>query len=991
MCAMTKLEEGVASIRFRSLGELMNRMNLTWLARKNYTVISSLDELKIHISEAENYKIWAVDTETTGLMICNLSQDNPEKDHLAGICISWKRDQGIYIPLRHTRFANLPFKETIKYLRPYLETKDIVCHNGQFDGRVFYDIGIRLNIKHDTLLLYFNVDSNVSKGSKGLKALTEKKYNYEVIEFEDIFFSSKDHGLFIYLPKDLVRAYACADSDHTLQLLFDSFHLLTPGQRRSYNLDILVQNELVRSDYYGKGIDMALCKTLDEINTRDLTTIAEGIYHYAHYLICQAKGIDYSEGSYVFNIGSSADVSHLFYSLLGYKPLKFNDKTNQPSVDKFVLKAMLKERTSTPLNEIEESIISRIEYSCISEYEGMCSKKGKDDILVNRGEFSNYLYKLPYLIQIWRKLEKFRTSFFGPLLNNNFEGKYFSTTSMTRTQTARLIDPIQTLVGSLKKLIVPYDREKQYMMDFDFAQIEYRVMAGLSGIDWLVERLCNPEADYHREGGSLILGKAPEEITKSERSSLKSINFGIPYGMSEQGICESRYGIGLAPDVFEEKLKEIKELLSKWHAGLNQIWDMLENYRDIACTELPQSDLPDTMKGQKIGRIANPLGRTRVFYLERRDGKEFTQADYASIRRQAGNYPIQSYAREIFCNAFVKLCNRLKKEGLMDVLVEDPTSPSGYRFENKCIIIAYIHDECLMNIDKSVNPNLMHKFILEECMQVLKGHPNYYSGAAVINNWYEGKSDIFEAPIGYVQEMREMIDNGTNPAYDPSVSQRDYVLKQIEEWIAKRSMEEIEKFLPNIKVDHILDMSQIRPYFTNYFVKPKMFDFFGLWRQTIDDSKVKDPKDYKDQYTAMLAERLKGQGRADDFTQVLLETFLLREFGNVHIIYEDGTETDIKNNPDLDETNSDLSDDWLKINNHIYRFNMKEEDNLVEDIEVESMADGYSMEESFVEEQEYAIDEIQKELKKTLKDSYGLTKLFDMVEEDMRSSGVLHF
>lgn len=881
LAVSTQFETEVARSRSRSLNDLKAVMDLSWLSRKHYKVLHTKVEFDLALQEMAKYDLLGFDTETTGLNIFNLSKGNKLKDKLAGICISWKRNQGIYIPFEHTRFQNLDKRYVLRKLQPILETKSIVTHNGLFDGKVMYDEGIRLNIKHDTLLLYFNIDSNISRGSKGLKPLTEKRYNYEVIEFEDIFLSSQDYGLFTLLEEELVRAYACADADHTLQLFLDSFSYLTAGQRKSYALDILVQNELIRSEYYGKGIDMDLCRKMNDANNVDLERVSRAIYKYAHYLICKTNGIQNTDGQYVFKIGSGDELAHLFYDLLGYEVIKRNEETQRPSVDKFVLKAMLREQDGG-LTDFEDKLVDTIATSAIAGCGLEWVKQGKDDVLVDRAEFASYKYKLPYLIQVWRKMEKFRTSFFAPLLENNYEGKYFSGISLTRTQTARLIDPIQTMVGKLKRLIVPYNPSNEYLVDFDFAQIEYRVMVGLANVIELAARLSDPEKDYHREGGSLIIKKAPGDITNNERKSLKSINFGIPYGISIKGIMESRYGIALTAEERVKYSQEIADLLEKWHDGLYQISDMLNRYRDQAIMPISDENLPAPLKGKKIGRIANPLGRTRIFYLDKIDGSELDKGDIASIKRQAGNYPIQSYAREIYCKAVINLCRRLRKEGLMDVRIPDESQASGYRFENKVVITSYIHDECLLNVDKAVNPNLIQKIIYEECMQEIPGHPKYYCGINVIHNWYEGKSDIYEAPVGYVKEISE---SGLGE-YNPECVQRDFVLDQISDYIERRSAEVLHDLDSNLLNSGRIEVSDVIPKFQNYYVKGKMADFFGTWRKPAT-------KDSTDELGQLIYST--GGGGYDEFTEVLVETYLFRLHDRITVVYPSGLTIEFAN------------------------------------------------------------------------------------------------
>ncbi len=809
----------------KTLAELKAIMKLDWLDSKDYQIVNTEEKLEWAISQIEKAPIIGVDTETTGLNICDLSSDNPIKDKIVGMSISWTRNQGIYIPFEHVCFNNIDKAWALTRLRPYLENKSIVTHNGLFDGKVFYDEGIRLNITQDTMLMYFNMDSTVSKGSKGLKALTTRKYGYEVIELSDIFESESDAGLFQYVEYELVKAYACADSDHTLMLFMDSFQDLLPGQIKSYRLDVRVQNELVRSEYFGKGINMDLLHSLSKINADDIQILETLIYQYVGGTLARMHGLEANGNMYRFNIASSQDLVDVLFHKLGYDiPQGLKDK-GKLSVDKYTLRALQDIPADGP-DEVFNSLTAPT-LASINGKQVLLSTDG-ETVLLEWDKLKTKGCKLAHMISKIRKLEKLRSSFFNPLLQNNFEGKYFSAIKMTRAETARLVDFIQTLDGSLKKLIVPlaYKEKPQYLVDFDFAQIEYRVMAGEAGVTSVVEKLENPEADYHREGGSLILGKPPEDITGSERKSLKSINFGIPYGMSARGILQSRYGIGLTPEETEIHLAEIEQMLVQWDKGLHQIAVMLNNYRDKALTPVSDGSLPPHLKGRKMGRIANVLGRTRMFNLS-----DMSNQKKGSIRRQAGNYPIQSFAREVYCVAFCDFCDACKKAGLMDTRVPDPRRATGFRFENKVNIMAYIHDECLMSVDGDVNHEYLYKLIYENCMKKIEGYPRFYCGVNVISNWYEGKDDKFEAPVGYVQECVQ---------HDPPVlvswdtNHKKLALDGITDYMIRRIDRELQMIDPRTAQGYF-DLPYLVPKFKNYFVKPKVSVYIGLNSKPQDD------------------------------------------------------------------------------------------------------------------------------------------------------------
>lgn len=825
----SQFREYTHSRNARSLAELKHIMNLDWLKDKDYRIVNTAEQLDWAISCIEKAPIISVDTETTGLMIYNIPDTSPIKSVIVGMSISWERNQGIYIPFRHTRFPNLNLAYTLKKLQPYLETKSIITHNGLYDAKVFYDLGIRLNITQDTFLMYFNLDSTVGKGSKGLKAITHRKYGYDVIELSDIFGSESDAGLFAYVDEDVCKAYACADSDHTFMVFMDSFRELTPGQIKAYQLDVRVQNELVRSEYNGKGIDMNLLTVMNEINDRDIKTLEDLIYSYVGISLSKMHNKTDYNCRYTFNIGSAQDLQYVLFDLLKYPvPNELQGKT-KISVDKYTLRALDGISSDEP-DEVFDYLMPEDLLSDIVNHD--LDVHDKDAILLERNSLLHKRCKLAALITKHRKLTKLKNSFFAPLANDYVEGRYFSGIKMARAETGRLVDFIQTLDKGLKKLVVPIE-PNEYLLDFDFAQIEARCMIGLSGMTDLAEHLNVPEADYHREAGVLILGKPAEDITDDERKNLKSVNFGIPYSMTAYGILQNRYGIGLEKEEREQHLVEINEILDKWYASMTPIKNMLNRYRDQALTPVLDTALPSFLKGKQIGRISNPLGRTRLFYLD-----NISKQKVASIRRQAGNFPIQSFAREIFCTAFCDLDDAMKKAGLIDIKVPDETKPLGYRFENKVKIMAYIHDECLMSIDSSVNPYYMYKLIAENCMKQIEGHPTYYCGINIIANWYEGKSSKFEAPVRYVWEILE---KDPQIFREPKTAEetRDEVLAGIREFSLNRVEEELARISPQTK-NHVYDLREIIPRFKDYAIKPLVETHLKLHRKP----KKKDNNDF---------------------------------------------------------------------------------------------------------------------------------------------------
>lgn len=82
----------------------------------------------------------------------------------------------------------------------------------------------------------------------------------------------------------------------------------------------------------------------------------------------------------------------------------------------------------------------------------------------------------------------------------------------------------------------------------DYNAAELRVAAQLAGETRLLDAF-REGRDPHRLTASLLLGKAPEEITKDERQLAKAVNFGLLYGQGAKGLAAyalASYGVTMS-------------------------------------------------------------------------------------------------------------------------------------------------------------------------------------------------------------------------------------------------------------------------------------------------------------------------------------------------------------------------------------------------------------------------------------------------------------
>jgi len=810
--------ENINSTKIKTLKQLERSMDLSWTRHKNYKIINTIEGLKWVAQETKKAGFYGFDTETTGLNIYNMGRDNPQRDYLVGICMSWKEDTGVYIPLEHIRFQNAPKKETFEILQEVFENVPCVTHNGIFDGKVMYQEGIKLNIKHDTLHLLFSIDSDIKHFPRGLKYLTNYLFGYTPIEFEDIFEYEKDYRLFRYVDEDVARIYACADADGTLKAFNKLFPMLQKAHYRGYKKHIKLMPHILRSEYEGKTIDINLLKKKSDTNRNDLIMIENLIYKYVGADLSYHQTGSIGNQVYKFNINSVPELGNILFNKMGYP------RKSDRGIDKSVLRWW-----STLTTDEIDPVADKIFISDIISCDGKT-------ILLNRNQLLYCQCRMAILVQLYRKLAKNQSSFFDPILSGVTNGKYFSSINLCRAATYRMIDVIQTLDGGLKEVVAPTD--DCYQIGYDYCQIEARCMIGLSGHKTYAEMLDNPEADYHTISAAIIEKIKPIFVTKKLRKKYKPVNFGIPYGIGPKSMLEQGQGIGLSPDEYKKALADVVDAISKWKVGMKCVWDMLESARDDALTPLKnEDDKPFFYRGKNVGRVLSPFGRARYFLLD-----NLTESGKASIRRKAGNFPIQSFAFDIYIDGIIKLGECLEYEGLMDIKVPDDYSPLGYHFENKVVFREYVHDEVQMTIDKSINPKWMMKKIYENCIIHIEGHPTYYIGCSIVKNWGESKAGDHEVPFAWLESIPDNVEK--YGGYAETI--QDDIDKECAVFIKQRVVDEFAKIGKDIKTLESMTVDEIYE-FESYYLIGKMCDYYKEGRRHI-----KKNVSYNDEFIASL-------------------------------------------------------------------------------------------------------------------------------------------
>lgn len=889
----------------------------------------------------------SIDTETTGLNVYNLSEGNPDKSHCVAIPIAWEDNKAFVIFTDMEHFDSIPNRYAMERLAPFItkarynktstgteeeirsiqlfrkvtkepELKEmdvfstgqkssdaeatealekdrvvsfrrsainLVGHNVTFDGRVFFDYGVRPWFDDDTQQMAFVLSPKLIRGSKKLKMLTRKLLKCETPELEDIL-GKGNEDKYRYLTEKLVaEIYGCADADFT-RLVFKALRGIMSDELYSQyrKQDVPMLNILYEAEYNGMNSDQKALFEMAQHSQQNLEILRNFMYDYVGRVVAtrneqrklKAKldsGIltksEYSEQvqnislegmdcRFEFEIKASS-IRDVIYGILGYKVFGYtegdsNGNNKVPKTDKFVMKKLASckipqdARDSGHEWKLQHDVLaSGVDYAEYEDAKEKHSKRLSDMVLVNADEFNSCRYPLAIVLSKYAVLNKEYTSYFKPILDTNMEGKIFKNFSLARIETRRIMNPGQTMKGTLKALIKPYS-DDYYLLDFDMAQVEYRIMASLAEHTEIIHKMMDPEKDYHIETAAIVWRIPPYKVDKKLRKQTKSVGFGVPYGLSVMSLAETLFGAANDDTIFETQ-----KLLLKWEASNKPIMDFLERQRDKALLEwkLPDNlrefmdaykrEVVKDVKGKiisneyvldaygnkvpaKVGRIANRYGFYRTFDLENMDNRK-----ESSIRRKAGNYPIQSYAAELFRKILIRFYEICEEYGIQD----------------KIKWHMLIHDELLCSVHKSVHPFLIYKLVMKACMIRIKGHTNYFVGINVGNTWGEVKDDAREAPVYFVKRMIDRYDRGEfketwiDDAWE-------YVKPYRAKYIEDRIGEVLRRIIPDLDTC-IIDANTILEKMDNYTVRSYVGDCYKENRKIapLPSGATKEDEEYR--------------------------------------------------------------------------------------------------------------------------------------------------
>ena len=537
-----------------------------------YQFVNTPKAQQILVENLLKQKAVVFDTETTSL--------NELEAELIGLSFSYQKGLAYYIPLAEDREKAL---ETLQIFKPFFEKQDIlkIAHNFKYDLKVLtqYGISIRGNC-FDTMIAHYLLNPD---GRHGMDYLSEIYLSYTPIPIESLIGKKgKNQKTLRSVSLEQQTNYAAEDADITFQLYEKFAPQLKKENLESlfYNVEMPLMKVLAKMELAGVALDTDWLskESLDLEN--DLRELEKKIF-----------ALSREE----FNINSPKQLGDILFAKLHLDPKARKTKTGQYSTSEEVLQKLAGKHT----------IIGHI-----LEYRTYQKLK------------STYVDALPQEIQ-------------------PKDGRVHTHFSQTTAATGRLASlnpnlqniPIRTLRGQQIRGAFVADKGKK-IISADYSQIELRLIAEVSGEDNMIKAFQNGK-DIHASTASKLFKVPITDVTKSQRSQAKAVNFGIIYGQSSFTLSEQT---GLSRS-------EAKQMIDSYY----QTYPMLKEFMN-----------EQVLKARQNGFVETILGRRR--HLKDINSNNAVVRGHAE--RNAVNAPIQGSAADIIKIAMINIDKALHEQNL---------------------------------------------------------------------------------------------------------------------------------------------------------------------------------------------------------------------------------------------------------------------------------------------------------------------------------------
>jgi DNA polymerase-1 len=548
-----------------------------------YSTIWSREELENLVAAVRKAGFVSLDTETTHLQ--------PTQARLVGVSFSVKPKEAFYLPLGHDypqAPAQMDKDEAFAILRPVMQGEDIkkIGQNIKYDDIVLKREGLELRgIDRDSMILSYLLQPN--QGQHNLDRLALEHLKLKTIKYHDIVGKGKNEVTINLAAVDRVTPYACQDADLALRLSL----LLAPRVREEgmeplyRDLERPLIPVLADMEMAGIAVKIPALRELSAELKEDMARLQKKVFN-----------ISGEE----FNLNSPQQLAHILFEKLQLPASRKTKKTRGFSTSMDVLQDLARKYP------IAQHVL---------EYRQLTKLK------------SGYADSLPQLI-------------------NPETGRIHTSFNQTVAATGRLSSsdpnlqniPARGEMGTrFRQAFIP--AEGFLFLSADYAQIELRVLAHLSGDPALIQAFIN-DRDVHEETAQQVFGEDSGLFREEQRRRAKIINFSIIYGTSAFSLAKE---LGTSTS-------EAQGFIDRYYERYPGVHRHLEN----SVEEARESGFAITLFGRK-----RPLPELR------HADRVVQQAG----RRIALNTPIQGTAADLMKKAMIDIWNTMQAEKLRSRMI----------------------------------------------------------------------------------------------------------------------------------------------------------------------------------------------------------------------------------------------------------------------------------------------------------------------------------
>ncbi len=558
-------------------------------------------------------------------------------------------------------------------------TKDFALSVAVYDHNYHKSIVLGYGVYCDDFCGYISYEDALKDENfkQVLKDPNIKKYGYDI---KKCMIASKWNGIEI------------TGYDFDLQL---SSYILNPSLKDEIKLvlDFHGNHSLPFSEeIFGKGAKRKVPE--DDVLKDYYGKIAKGIYEIKEHVEKQLKDQDQYDLYYHLELPVAYILADMEFTGVKVDRQSLKDMENDFNVTIKQLEKEIHELAGMEFNIASPKQLGEVLFEKLQLPNGKKTKTGYStsvDVLEKLAPIHPIIDK----VLKYRAITKLYSTYIIGLQEQIFmDGKIHTMYNQALTQTGRLSStdpnlqniPIRSEEGRMiRKAFIP---SFDYIVSFDYSQIELRVLAHMANVSSLIEAF-NEDKDIHTKTAQDIFDV--DEVNSDMRRQAKAINFGIIYGMSDFGLSEQ---IGVPVNV-------AKEFIQKYFATYPGIKEFMDKEIEF-CKE--------------NGYVATILNRKR--YIKEINEKNYMVRELG--KRLAMNSPIQGSGADILKLAMIKVDEAMKEKNLQSKM------------------ILQVHDELIFDVKEEELETMMN--LIKDCMEhAIELKVRLKADGAFGKSWYELK------------------------------------------------------------------------------------------------------------------------------------------------------------------------------------------------------------------------------------------------------------